>query len=449
MNKMNFYEVTKKSVLLNEEKSFIKNGIISVVRAVKNGQQVGFLTARTNRDNHMKLLRQIMIMVALEMSDEISNFKENLKKVKKAFNKEFFFFVNDNADMKKKLSAYMLPNVDPMDIFAGSSDQRKAYVLKILSDVYNKKFKFFDDEDKNLETAKKLEIDNKNIRSYNINHFMPEKLKDKVSNINKIFLFDIDGTLIDANATVWIVKANGQKHGLTQEEFATGKFKMEIGDKLDFSEFADRKHLIKLAKEFNEIIRKTMIERFSNMQLKIENVKMINDAVYGTLRGKKIVIKKMPDNNYVMEYDGSVSKAKNFSSLLQNIKKYFLDIKNESISTFKEARLLKLGLKRIDKNNNNIYRHKNYFAYLNHFDEENNFAFIKEESIKDFYYLLTEKELENYKLKNIKEIIAYLESNKKQIKSWNSFSEMIAWLKDNRQLPINESYFRDIMILED
>lgn len=453
---MNFYNVIKENNIINEEKSFINAGIVAIKKAVEEGYKIGFLTARASLANHKPLIRRIMSMTALQMSDKIEDYADNMKKVRAAFVPEFFFFTNDTEDMKKKLSGYMLPNMKDDDEFFGNvitrvgNDKKKAYVLRLLSDVFGKKIKFFDDEKKNLETTKQLESKYGNIKSYDIAHFDQEKMNKKSAKADKIFLFDIDGTLIDAEATVWIKKADGRREGISQEDFATGKFKMELGDTLDFKEFSDRQHLITLSKEFSDIIIKKMVEKFSNMQLGISKPKLEDDTFSGILRNKKISIRKMPDNTYLMDYDGTVSKSSNFIGLLKNIKKYFSKVTNESISNFSEARLLKLGLKRIDKTNNDIYRFKNYSVYLNRFDEDNNFAFIKEKhGYDDYFYLLTERELNNFDLQNINKIFMYIEGNKNKLVRCNSMREMITWLRDNRRLPINESYFRDIMILED
>lgn len=453
---MNFYNVIKENNIINEEKSFINSGVVAIKKAVEEGYKIGFLTARASLANHKPLIRRIMSMTALQMSDKIEDYVDNMRKVRAAFVPEFFFFTNDTEDMKKKLSEYMLPNMKSDDEFFGNAitrvgnDKKKAYVLRLLSDVFGKKIKFFDDEKKNLETAKQLETKYGNIKSYDIAHFDQEKMNKKATKADKIFLFDIDGTLIDAEATIWIKKADGRREGISQEEFATGKFKMELGDTLDFKEFSDRQHLIKLSKEFSDIVMKKMVEKFSNMQLEINKPKLDDDTFTGMLRNKKISVRKMPDGTYLMDYDGTVSKSSNFIGLLRNIKKYFSKVTNESISNFSEARLLKLGLKRIDKQNNDIYRFKNYSVYLNRFDEDNNFAFIKEKhGYDDYYYLLTERQLGNNELNNVDSVIDFLEENKKRIHKCESMQEMIVWLRDNRQLPINESYFQDIMMLGD
>ena len=450
---MNFYEITKDHII-NEEKSFVNAGIDATAIAVKKGYKVGFLTARASLDNHKQLIRTIMVMTALRMTDKIDEFKNNLKKVRLAFTSEFYFFTNDTKDMQNKISKYLLPKMKDDGFFGNSkvrvgNDEKKAYILRLLSDIFGIKLKFFDDESKNLLTAKKLENKYKNIKSYDIAHFDQKKMKNSLSKNDKIFLFDIDGTLINAEANVWIIKANGKREGISQEEFATGNYKLELGDNLDFHEFSDRKHLTKLAREFKEIVKNKLLEKFFDMQIKIENAKMEDDKLTGMFNNKKITVRKISDNNFVISYDGTFSKGKTLNQLIQNMKKYFNNIVTESISEFKEARLLKLGLKRIDKNINDIYRHKNYFIYLNQFDEDNNFAFIKEDDTDEFFYLLTEKQLDNNKLRDINRIISYLENNKEKMQKWTSFGDMIVWLKENRHLPINESYFRDIMILEE
>ena len=445
---MNFYEIVKEASIIEESKKFIDEGIAAAAKAVNDGHKVGFLTARTNLSNHEKLIKQITLMVALKMSNKMIDFKSNFFKAKKAFDKNFFFFINDNPDTVEKLKQYLLPNMEPVN-FTGSTDQRKAYILKFLSEVYNNKIKFFDDEHKNIVTADKLKAKNPNIVTYDIKQFDEKKLLNKKSKYDKIFLFDIDGTLIDAEATVWIDRADGTKQGLSQEEFATGKFKLELGDKLSFKEFADRDHLNNLAKEFNEILKKKLMEKFYHLKLDISKTVLDDDTFNFSIKGKKASVRKMPDGKFLMDYDGTVSKSESFNKLLKNLKGYFEDVTTESISEFKEARILKLGLKRIDKAINSSYRFKNYNVYLNRFDEGNNFAFIKEKNESDLFYLLTERQMDNYKLASVKEVIAYLENNKQKIIKWPSLKEMIVWLKDNRHLPINESYFRDIMIIED
>ena len=212
----------------------------------------------------------------------------------------------------------------------------------------------------------------------------------------------------------------------------------------------DNLGLIKLSKEFNDIIIKKMIDKFSNAQLDVGKAKIEDDTFTGILKNKKISVRKMPDNSYLVDYDGTVSKSSNFVGLLRNIKKYFSKVANESISSFSEARLLKLGLKRINKQNNDIYRFKNYSLYLNHFDEDHNFAFVKEKHGRDdYFYLLTERQLNNFDLQSANKVFNYMEENKSRLTKCESMKEMITWLRDNRQLPINESYFRDIMVLED
>jgi hypothetical protein len=57
--------------------------------------------------------------------------------------------------------------------------------------------------------------------------------------------------------------------------------------------------------------------------------------------------------------------------------------------------------------------------------------------------------MNKYELKKIEEVLSYIDENKKSINKWESLKDMVLWLRDNRQLPINESYFRDIMIIED
>lgn len=449
---MNFYEITKQKVL-NEEKSFIDAGIAAAAKAVKDGHMVGFLTARTNMANHLPLIKAIMVAVALKMTDDFKDFKMNYKRVRNAFKKEFFFFVNDTKDIENKFSQYFLPGINPLTAFKGSTDQKKAYVLKLLSQVYANKFKFFDDEEKNIVTAKELEKSNPNIKIRDIKDFDEEKLRDKQTKYEKIFLFDIDGTLIDAEATIYIKKADGRKIGMSQEEFAiasaNNSIKLEIGDSLDFHEFADRDHLTELAKEFGEILKNNIVKKMMSMNINISKAKIEGDTFSGILSGKKINIRKMPNGKYLVEYDGTVSQGMSFMTLLKNFKKYFSEVVTESISEFSEARVLKLGLKRIDKNINSAYRFKNYSIYLNNFDEGNNFAFIKESNMEDYFYLLTERQMDNNDLTSTKTVIKYLESNKEKLVRWESLKEMILWLKDNRQLPINESYFRDIMIIED
>jgi hypothetical protein len=453
---MNFYEIAKQAHVINEEKSFINAGIVATAKAVKEGYKIGFLTARASLANHKPLIRRIINMTALKMSDKIEDYQENLKKARAAFVPEFYFFTNDPEDMKKKLSEYMLPGMKQDDGFFGNSkvrvgnDEKKAYVLRLLSDIFQAKLKFFDDESKNLVTAKKLQEKYGNIKSYDIAEFDQTKLKENTSKPNKIFLFDIDGTLIDAEATIWIKKADGKREGISQEAFATGRFKMELGDTLDFKEFSDREHLIKLSKEFSSIIMKKMIEKFSSTELDVSKAKIEDDTFTGILKNKKISVRKMPDNSYLVDYDGTVSKSSNFIGLLRNIKKYFSKVANESISSFSEARLLKLGLKRINKQNNDIYRFKNYSLYLNHFDEDHNFAFVKEKYGRDdYFYLLTERQLNNFDLQSANKVLNYMEQHKNKLVKYESLKDMVIWLRDNRQLPINESYFRDIMILED
>ena len=445
---MNFYEIVKEASIIEESKKFIDEGIAAAAKAVNDGHKVGFLTARTNLSNHEKLIKQIILMVTLKMSDKMSDFRGNFFKAKKAFDKNFFFFINDNPDTVEKLKQYLLPNMEPVN-FTGSTDQRKAYILKFLSEVYNNKIKFFDDEHKNIVTADKLKAKNPNIVTYDIKQFDEKKLLNKKSKYDKIFLFDIDGTLIDAEATVWIDRVDGTKQGLSQEEFATGKFKLELGDKLSFKEFADRDHLNNLAKEFNEILKKKLMEKFYHLKLDISKTVLDDDTFNFSIKGKKASVRKMPDGKFLMDYDGTVSKSESFNKLLKNLKGYFEDVTTESISEFKEARILKLGLKRIDKAINSSYRFKNYNVYLNRFDEGNNFAFIKEKNESDLFYLLTERQMDNYKLASVKEVITYLENSKQKMTKWSSLKEMIVWLKDNRHLPINESYFRDIMFIED
>jgi hypothetical protein len=452
---MNFYEIAKQAHVINEEKSFINAGIVAIAKAVKEDYKVGFLTARAGLNSHKPLIRRIISMTALKMSDKIEDFSENLKKARAAFVPEFYFFTNDTEDMKKKLSQYMLPGMKDDGFFGNQktrvgNDEKKAYVLRLLSDIFQARLKFFDDESKNLVTAKKLQEKYGNIKSYDIAEFDETKLKASASKPNKIFLFDIDGTLIDAEATIWIKKTDGKREGISQEAFATGRFKMELGDTLDFKEFSDREHLIKLSKEFSSIIVKKMIEKFSSTELDVSKAKIEDDTFTGILNNKKISVRKMPDNSYLVDYDGTVSKSSNFIGLLKNIKKYFSKVANESISSFSEARLLKLGLKRINKQNNDIYRFKNYSLYLNHFDEDHNFAFVKEKHGRDdYFYLLTERELNNFDLQSANKVFNYMEENKSRLTKCESMKEMIVWLRDNRQLPINESYFRDIMVLED
>ena len=419
---MNFYEIAKQAHVINEEKSFINAGIVAIAKAVKEDYKVGFLTARAGLNSHKPLIRRIISMTALKMSDKIEDFSENLKKARAAFIPEFYFFTNDPEDMKKKLSEYMLPGMKDDGFFGNQktrvgNDEKKAYVLRLLSDIFQARLKFFDDESKNLVTAKKLQEKYGNIKSYDIAEFDETKLKASASKPNKIFLFDIDGTLIDAEATIWIKKTDGKREGISQEAFATGRFKMELGDTLDFKEFSDREHLIKLSKEFSSIIVKKMIEKFSSTKLDVSKAKIEDDT---------------------------------FTGILKNIKKYFSKVANESISSFSEARLLKLGLKRINKQNNDIYRFKNYSLYLNHFDEDHNFAFVKEKHGRDdYFYLLTERQLNNFDLQSANKVFNYMEENKSRLTKCESMKEMITWLRDNRQLPINESYFRDIMVLED
>jgi hypothetical protein len=464
---MNFYDAIKENIAINEEKSFVSSGIAAMAKAVNDGRTIGFLTARAGMENHNKLIRQIMIMTALKMSNKREDFRSNFFKVKKQFDKKLFFFINDMNDTIKKIKGQIDKKVFFSDgksphlltfededmrsmLSKLKNDEKKAYILKLLSQVYEGKIKFFDDEEKNIVTAKKLEELNSKIKTYDIKDFKEHKLITKKTSDKSVFMFDIDGTLIDAEATVWIIKNDGSRQGISQEDFATGKYKLDMGDRLDFKEFSDRDHLITLAKEFNEIIRVKMLEKFTNMQLNINKAKLEDDTFSGVVNGKKISVRKMPDNTYLMDYDGTVSKSSSFLKLLKNLKNYFLNVTTESISQFSEARLLKLGLKRIDKKNNDIYRFKNYSVYLNRFDEDNNFAFIKEEvAYDDYFYLLTERQMNNYELNNIEEVLSYIEENKKSINKWESLKDMVLWLRDNRQLPINESYFRDIMIIED
>ena len=166
---MNFYEITKDHII-NEEKSFVNAGIDATAIAVKKGYKVGFLTARASLDNHKQIIRTIMVMTALRMTDKIDEFKSNLKKVKLAFTPEFYFFTNDAKDMQNKISKYLLPEMRDDGFFGNSktrvgNDEKKAYILRLLSDVFGAKLKFFDDESKNLLTAKKLENKYKNIKS--------------------------------------------------------------------------------------------------------------------------------------------------------------------------------------------------------------------------------------------------------------------------------------------
>jgi hypothetical protein len=445
---MNFYEIAKEATVIEEAKKFVDEGIAAAAKAVKDGHKVGFLTARANAGGHTKIVKQIMLMVALKMSNKMSDFKNNFGMVKHAFDKNFFFFINDIPDTMDKLKEYLLPNMEASN-FTGSTDQKKAFILKFLAEVYNNKLKFFDDEEKNIMTADKLKAQNAKIVTYDIKKFDEKKIQSKKSKYEKIFLFDVDGTLIDAEATVWLDRADGSRQGLSQEDFATGKFKLELGDKLNFKEFVDREHLTNLAKEFNEILKLKMLEKFHDMKLELTKSEIDDDAFSGSIKGKKVFIRKMPDSKYLMNYDGTISKSESLNKLLKNLKSYFSDVTVESISEFSEARVLKLGLKRIDKGINSIYRFKNYNIYLNSFDEGNNFAFIKESNEDDLFYLLTERQMDNYRLSNVKEIIKYLESNKERLTKWSSLKEMVIWLKDNRHLPINESYFRDIMIIED
>ena len=102
---MNFYEIAKQAHVINEEKSFINAGIVAIAKAVKGNFKIGFLTARASLANHKPLIKTIMRMTALKMSDKIEDYPENLKKARAAFVPEFYFFTNDPEDMKKKLQA--------------------------------------------------------------------------------------------------------------------------------------------------------------------------------------------------------------------------------------------------------------------------------------------------------------------------------------------------------
>jgi hypothetical protein len=240
------------------------SGIAAAAKAVKDGHIIGLLTARTNMSNHLPLIKAIKVAVALKMTDDFKDFKMNYKLVKNSFKEEFFFFINDIPDTMKKLEKYLLPGVK-ID-FKGSTDQKKAFILKFIPEAFNNKIKFFDDEQKNIETANKLKSQNPKIVTYDIKEFEEKKLRDKKSkNDKKIFLFDMDGTLIDAEANIYIKKADGIRIRMSQEEFAiasaNNSIKLDIGDSLDFHEFADRDHLMGLAKEFGEILKDNIVKK--------------------------------------------------------------------------------------------------------------------------------------------------------------------------------------------
>lgn len=186
-------------------------GLIALIRAVEKGDEVGILTARANPKANKSILLGIQKIVK-RLSGKDFKFK-----------KAHVHFVNDS---QKKYEG-------------SSSAEKKANVIRDYMNSYDS-VKFYDDEEKNLDHAKRI-----NKSSFDIRKFDANKLEEpKSSSKKKIHLFDLDGTIINSPAKIRIKEGKKTVDTFTQEEFAeriASGYKLKENQEWDFSDFTSAK----------------------------------------------------------------------------------------------------------------------------------------------------------------------------------------------------------------
>lgn len=184
-------------------------GFIAAKRALLKGEHIGIITARANKKDHEKLIQRLE------------------KSLGTNIDRSHVHFVNDEG-------------------YSGSSiAEKKLNVIKTYANVYDK-VKFYDDEDKNIQSVNLAQIPN--VKAYNVKNFDANKLNEIVKSNNRVIhLFDLDGTIWKLPAFIGIVKNGKVIKKITQEEFAYG-YKLSTNESFDFSDFSKKEKLLEQSK---------------------------------------------------------------------------------------------------------------------------------------------------------------------------------------------------------
>jgi hypothetical protein len=239
------------SSLLSQKENYFP-ALLQALCAAYNGDELGLLTARGNRRGHGSLLTAINSFLGVKIP------RRNT------------YFVNDsrlNTRLGDKSTAEKKLHV--LCDFATGEYVDAQGEIKPLSKKYQKVF-FYDDEDKNLSTVSSYAIGNnfekvlfavdaRTLNAQNLWNELLQRLDQKsivrLGDNNVIHFFDIDGTLIQLEASIYVVDTGSNQRLLTisQEAFAeepTAAVWFERVDplqtltlSLDFSDFADKSRI--------------------------------------------------------------------------------------------------------------------------------------------------------------------------------------------------------------
>lgn len=199
--------------------------ILAKQAAVKN-EKIGIITARSNKESHLKLINRLEKSLGIKL-----NYSD-------------IHFINDKG------------------YFGNSTAEKKLNVIKSYAEKY-KKIRFYDDEFKNVSIVNNLGF--KNVKAYDIKNFKFNKdlnINLYNSKRNIIHLFDLDGTVWKLPAFIKIMKNGKLIKEITQEQFAENAYKLKENEYYDFSDFSDENKLnqhSKLKGIFNESVKTSEI----------------------------------------------------------------------------------------------------------------------------------------------------------------------------------------------
>ncbi len=176
--------------------------LIAALNGIQQGDEIALLTARSSKSNNKVLVETVERFLNHSIADQ------------------YRFFPNDPVEREK------VPGTN--------TAERKLTILKALLNDY-KKVIFYDDEDKNLKAVEHYAKANRlgdRLKVIDVRKLPPDKMwesllekfeeKRNKSKSDTIRVFDIDGTLVNLEAKIYLIdKERGEKlRTMTQEEFS-------------------------------------------------------------------------------------------------------------------------------------------------------------------------------------------------------------------------------------